>query len=271
MNEEVNSEQIIIIEDSNKNENKNELVNTNSQEYTPIKIKNEDIINFFNNFNSTFIIIIIYLIIKLSHSIKNYILDLFSPDGLLYVQKLTDYSNRLLITMDADRVTVGLFANGQKFLNNVGMKSMHIVTEVTSSGTQRLYEGKRIYSISSINMEIKECLKNKNLISYQSIDDKNISEDCKNYLIRCGVKSVCYILIKNVGFIAIYYNKRRKINYRQFLNLITKPDSIELISTIKNLAKYPHEFRIRNIISSFFGIKFYNNNIIDNHENIQLK
>lgn len=268
MNGETESEQILIIE--NSDENTNETVNANTQEYTPVKIKNEDIINFFNNFNSTFVILIIYLAIKLSHSIKNYILDLFSPDGLLYVQKLTDYSNRLLISMDADRVAVGLFANGQKFLNNVGMKSMHIVTEVTSSGTQRLYEGKKVYSISSINMEIKECLKNKNLISYQSIEDKDISEDCKNYLIRCGVKSVCYILIKNVGFIAIYYNKRRKINYRQFLSLISKPDSIELISIIKNLAKYPHEFRIRNIISSVFGIKI-NNSIIDNHENIQLK
>lgn len=267
--EKTNKEEISIVIQNDERNNETQQV-PSRETYIPIKIKSEDIVNFYNTFNTTFFIIFFYLLLQIFSSLKNYILDLFSPDGFYYIQKLTDYSNRLLISMDADRVTVGLFSNGEKFLNNVGIKSMHIVVEVTSQGTQKLYDGKRTYSISSINKEIKECLKNKNLISYQSINDKDIDEDCKNYLIRCGIKSVCYILIKEVGFIAIYYNKRRKINYRQFLSLISKSDSTELISTIKNLAKYPHEFKLRNLIKRIVGIKNIDR-IIDNHESIQIK
>lgn len=238
---------------------------TETPTYFPIKIKNEDLISMFNNLQTTMFILAVYFGTRISVAIKNFILETFSPDAFSYIQKMSDYANRLLNSMDADRVTIGLFSNGEKYLNNVGIKSMHIVVEVTSPGVQKLYDGKKVFSIGSINLEIKECLKNKDLISFHSIEDRNLPENCKNYLIRCGVKFVSYILIKGIGFIAIYYSKRRRINYRQFLGLVYKEDSQEIISTIKNLATYPHEFKIRNIVSKLLGIKSFTSN----HENTQ--
>ena len=146
--------------------------------------------------------------------------------NLTYIeQQINDYLKELQLKLDACRVSLVRFHNGNKGMDGLSFLKMSMTNEVVKLGVSPIMQEFQNYFRSFLAYWVRQLEKT----GYCLIDDvedlKEEDSTMYNYLKSRGVKSKAGIAIKNtaginIGFICVEYVNKRAVNTTEVCNCL---------------------------------------------------
>jgi hypothetical protein len=116
--------------------------------------------------------------------------------------------NQIMAYTEADRVLVGLYHDGDVFINNTHYLKLSVVFEVTGSGVSRVSRAIRNIPLTCMLSDLQSI---RSAAGFFAISTKDIGGDCAKYLESIGVNGKLDHMImwkkKEIGILSLHFVK----------------------------------------------------------------
>lgn len=212
-----------------------EVQSTPTNTNNPISVQfNFDVVQAFILLFSTATIVFGWLLNKkIELTKKKDIQARIKKNDFLIEHEIEAIMNRMLAVAGASRVAVALFSNGE-YVSLFSFRYFSIFWEVVDNGvTETMYEHQH-KPLSRIRNDLMVYINNPNVFTKTYIEDPNLKEECKKYMLHSGIKLILGRLLGNekdgfIGIINLHFEEYIEISQE----IMNKLDSLFLLLEYK--------------------------------------